>query len=233
MNQRPPWRHLALCSLAVASGLAEAGERAQQRMVERHAEALSFPALVDRCRRIPEFHSAPFEAELAQWRERRAATLAEAASLVERLAAAQGQSRERIDTAIRDQAERQHTAADAETLAYTCRKLRFTLRGEPELPVRGATLDEDTRREVIDELLPVATTLMACEAPERIDVRPAPPAVLRGDASSAAAIADRVEMWNVIGCGKTLDVELNLRFPAGEPPTFALGFPRTAVPAAR
>ena len=59
------------------------------------------------------------------------------------------------------------------------------------------------------------------------------PAVLRGDASSAAAIADRVEMWNVIGCGKALDVELSLRFPEGDPPTFALGFPRTALPAAR
>ena len=213
--------------------MVEAGERAQQRLVERHAETLTFPALADRCRRLPEFRDAPFEAELAQWRQRRAATLAEAASLVERLAAAQSQSREAIDVAIREQAERQHDRADADTLAYTCSKLRFTLRGEPVLPVRGAALDEDTRREVIDELLPVATKLMACEIPERIDVRAAPPAVLRGDASSAAALADRVEMWNVIGCGKALDVELSLRFPAGDPPTFALGFPRTALPAAR
>lgn len=213
--------------------MVEAGERAQQRLVERHAEALTFPALADRCRRLPAFRDAPYEAELAQWRQRRAATLAEAALLVERLAAAQSQSREAIDAAIREQAERQHDSADADTLAYTCGKLRFTLRGEPVLPVRGAALDEDTRREVIDELLPVATKLMACEMPERIDVRAAPPAVLRGDASSAAAIADRVEMWNVIGCGKALDVELSLRFPAGDPPTFALGFPRTALPAAR
>jgi len=213
--------------------MVEAGERAQQRLVERHAETLTFPALAERCRRLPAFRDAPFEAELAQWRQRRAATLAEAASLVERLAAAQSQSRETIDAAIREQAERQHDRADADTLAYTCSKLRFTLRGEPVLPVRGAALDEDTRREVIDELLPVATKLMACEMPERIDVRAAPPAVLRGDASSAAAIADRVEMWNVIGCGKALDVELSLRFPAGDPPTFALGFPRTALPAAR
>jgi len=213
--------------------MVEAGERAQQRLVERHAEALAFPALVDRCRTLPAFRDAPFEAELAQWRQRRAGTLAEAASLVERLAAAQSQPREAIDAAIREQAERQHAGADAETLAYTCEKLRFTLRGEPVLPVRGATLDEDTRRAVIDELLPVATKLMACETPERIDVRAAPPAVLRGDASSAAAIADRVEMWNVIGCGKALDVELSLRFPEGDPPTFALGFPRTALPAAR
>lgn len=213
--------------------MVEAGERAQQRLVERHAETLTFPALADRCRRLPAFRDAPFEAELAQWRQRRAATLAEAASLVERLAAAQSQPREAIDAAIREQAERQHDSADADTLAYTCSKLRFTLRGEPVLPVRGAALDEDTRREVIDELLPVATKLMACEIPERIDVRAAPPAVLRGDASSAAAIADRVEMWNVIGCGKALDVELSLRFPAGDPPTFALGFPRTALPAAR
>ncbi|WP_397572765.1 hypothetical protein [Silanimonas sp.] len=211
----------------------QAGERAQQRLVERHAETLTFPALADRCRRLPAFRDAPFEAELAQWRQRRATTLAEAAALVERVAAAQSQSRESIDAAIREQAERQHAGADAETLAYTCDKLRFTLRGEPVLPVRGAALDEDTRREVIDELLPVATKLMACEAPERIDVRAAPPAVLRGDASSAAAIADRVEMWNVIGCGKALDVELSLRFPEGDPPTFALGFPRTALPAAR
>lgn len=213
--------------------MVEAGERAQQRLVERHAEALTFPALADRCRRLPAFRDAPYEAELAQWGQRRAATLAEAALLVERLAAAQSQSREAIDAAIREQAERQHDSADADTLAYTCGKLRFTLRGEPVLPVRGAALDEDTRREVIDELLPVATKLMACEMPERIDVRAAPPAVLRGDASSAAAIADRVEMWNVIGCGKALDVELSLRFPAGDPPTFALGFPRTALPAAR
>ena len=213
--------------------MVEAGERAQQRLVERHAEAITFPALVDRCRTLPAFRDAPFEAELAQWRQRRAETLAEAASLVERLAAAQSQPREAIDAAIREQAERQHDSADADTLAYTCSKLRFTLRGEPVLPVRGAALDEDTRREVIDELLPVATKLMACEMPERIDVRAAPPAVLRGDASSAAAIADRVEMWNVIGCGKALDVELSLRFPAGDPPTFALGFPRTALPAAR
>ena len=213
--------------------MVEAGERAQQRLVERHAEALAFPALVDRCRTLPPFREAPFDDELAQWRQRRAGTLAEAASLVERLAAAQSQPREAIDAAIREQAERQHAGADAETLAYTCEKLRFTLRGEPVLPVRGATLDEDTRRAVIDELLPVATKLMACETPERIDVRAAPPAVLRGDASSAAAIADRVEMWNVIGCGKALDVELSLRFPEGDPPTFALGFPRTALPAAR
>ncbi|GAB3735176.1 hypothetical protein GCM10028794_14370 [Silanimonas algicola] len=219
--------------LLVQPGVLEAGERAQQRLVERHAEAITFPALVGRCRGLPEFRDAPFEAELAQWRQRRAETLAEAASLIERLAAAQSQSREAIDAAIREQAGRQHERADADTLVYTCSKLRFTLRGEPVLPVRGATLDEDTRREVIDELLPVATKLMACESPERIDVRGAPPAVLRSDASSAAAIADRVEMWNVIGCGKALDVELSLRFPDGEPPTFALGFPRTAAPAAR
>lgn len=224
-------------ALALAVALAPAGagasERAQQRLVERHAESVTFPALVERCRTLPALRDAPLDAELAQWRQRRAATLAEASALIERLAAAQGQSREEIDAAIREQAERQRAAADAETLAYTCEKLRFTLRGEPALPVRGATLDEDTRREVIDELLPVATKLMACATPEHIDVRAAPPAVLRGDASSASAIADRVEMWNVIGCGKALDVELSLRFPPGEPPTFALGFPRTAMPAQR
>ena len=232
MTSRAGWGALALLLFGLPAML-QAGERAQQRLVERHAEALTFPALVARCQALPAFREAPFEAELDQWRQRRAATLTEAAALVERLAADQSQSREAIDTAIREQAERQHADADAETLAYTCRKLRFTLRGEPVLPVRGATLDEDTRRDVIDELLPVATKLMACESPERIDVRAAPPAVLRGDASSAAAIADRVEMWNVIGCGKALDVELSLRFPDGEPPTFALGFPRTALPAAR
>lgn len=223
----------ASIALLVLPAMLQAGERAQQRLVERHAESLTFPALAERCRTLPTFRNAPFEAELGQWQQRRAATLVEAGALVERVAAAQSQSRESIDAAIREQAERQYAGADAETLAYTCDRLRFTLRGETVVPVRGATLDEDTRREVIDELLPVATTLMACEAPERIDVRPAPPAVLRGDASSAAAIADRVEMWNVIGCGKALDVELSLRFPEGEPPTFALGFPRTAVPAAR
>ncbi len=232
MRARPKALGVAALMLAVPM-LGHAGERAQQRLVERHAEALTFPALVDRCRTLPQFREAPFDAELAQWRQRRAATLAEAAALVERVAAAQSQTRESIDAAIREQAGRQHAGADADTLAYTCDKLRFTLRGEPVLPVRGATLDEDTRREVIDEILPVATKLMACETPERIDVRAAPPAVLRGDASSAAAIADRVEMWNVIGCGKALDVELSLRFPAGDPPTFALGFPRNALPATR
>lgn len=215
---------------ALGASQAHASERAQQRLVERHAEGLTFPALIDRCRRLPAFRDAPFDAELAQWQQRRAATLAEAAALIDRVASAQGPSRETIDAAIRAGAAKQQAAADAETLAYTCTNLRHTLRGEPVLPVRGATLDEDTRREVIDELLPVATKLMACAAPERIDVRAAAPPVLRGDASSAAAIADRVEMWNVIGCGKALDVELSLRFPPGEPPTFALGFPRTAVP---
>lgn len=224
---------LVVAVLLAASAPLHAGERAQQRLVERHAESLTFPALVDRCRTLAAFRDAPFEAELAQWRQRRAATLAEAAALVEHVAAAQSQTRDSIDAAIREQAERQYASADAATLAYTCEKLRFTLRGEPTVPVRGTTLDEDTRREVIDELLPVAATLMACEQPDRIDVRAAPPAVLRGDASSAAAIADRVEMWNVIGCGKALDVELSLRFSEGEPPSFALGFPRTTTPAPR
>jgi hypothetical protein len=46
-----------------------------------------------------------------------------------------------------------------------------------------------------------------------------------------SALADRVEMWNLIGCGRSLDIEVSLRFPEGEPPTFALGFPRSAAPA--
>ena len=224
---------IATTAVFCLPSMLEAGERAQQRLVERHAEALSFPALVTRCQGLAGFRDAPLEAELVAWRTRRAETLAQAGAMVEQLAAAQGQTRASVDAAIREQTGRQQAAADAETLAYTCERLRFTLRGEPYLPVRGATLDEDTRREVLDELLPVARKLMACEAPDRIDVRAAPPAVLRADASSAAAIADRVEMWNVIGCGKALDVELSLRFPEGEPPTFALGFPRTALPAAR
>ncbi|MGL6290816.1 MAG: hypothetical protein ACRC2H_09035 [Silanimonas sp.] len=223
----------SLATLALFPATTLAGERAQQRLVERHAESLAFPALIERCRTLPAFRDAPFDEELAQWRTRRAATLADAAALVENLATAQGKTRTDIDAAIREQATTQHAAAAVETLAYTCGRLRPTLRGEPVVPVRGATLDEDSRREVLDELLPVATKLMACETPERIDVRGAPPPVLRGDASSAAVIADRVEMWNVIGCGKALDVELSLRFPDGEPPTFALGFPRTTVPAQR
>lgn len=217
-------------AVALAAGPAVAAERAQQRLVERHAESVTFPALVERCGALPAFRQAPLRAELAQWRQRRAATLSEAAELVDRLASAQGQTRADVDAAIRRSAATQQATADAETLAYTCTKLRYTLRGEPAVPVRGGTLDEDTRRDVLDELLPVATKLMACESPERIDVRGAPPAVLRGDASSAAAIADRVEMWNVVGCGRALDVELSLRFPPGEPPTFALGFPRTTTP---
>jgi hypothetical protein len=222
---------VALAVFGSAPAFAEAprapGERAQQRLVERHAESLAFPGLVVRCRSLPAFRDAPMDAELAQWRQRRGATLAEASALLDRIAAAQGQSRTAIDAAIGEQAAKQHAEADAETLAYTCTRLRATLRGEPYLPLSGATLDEDTRREVLDALLPVAAKLMACEAPERIEVRAAPPPVLRVDASSAAALADRVEMWNVIGCGKALDVELSLRFPEGDPPTFALGFPRS------
>jgi hypothetical protein len=210
-----------------------AGERMQQRLVERHAEGLLFPRLVERCKALPELRDAPLAEELAQWRQRRAGTLAEAAALVEGIASAQGQAREAIDAAILAQGERQHAAAEATTLAWTCQRLRATLRGEPYLPMQGSTLDEDTRREVLDELLPVATRLLACETPERITVRPAPPPALRTDASSAAALADRVEMWEVSGCGKRLEVELSLRFPEGEPPAFALGLPRTALPAAR
>ena len=217
--------------LAFTAASAAASERAQQRLVERHAESLAFPALVERCLARPAFKGAPMRDELAQWRQRRATTLAEAAALLDRIAAAQGKSRTDIDTAIREQADKQHASADAATLDYTCARLRYTLRGEPVVPLRGTALDEDTRREIIDELLPVATKLMACEQLERIDARIAPPPVLRVDASSAAAIADRVELWNVVGCGKALDVELSLRFPEGEPPSFALGFPRTAAPA--
>lgn len=224
---------LALLAALVATPAQGAGERAQQRLVERHAESLAFPALVARCQALPAFRDAPLEAELAAWRQRRAATLAEAAAFVDRLAASQGQTRTAIDEAIRTKADARHAAADADTLAYTCGRLRLTLRGEPYVPLRGATVDEDTVREVLDQLLPVATTLAACETFDRIDVRQAPPPVLRADASSMAAHADRVEMWNVSGCGKALDVEVNWRFPDGDPPTFALGFPRTAAPAAR
>lgn len=223
---------IAACLLAgtgVDAAAPAMGERAQQRLVERHAESLAFPGLVERCLALPAFRDAPLAAELTQWRQRRGTTLAEASALLERIAAAQGQSRAAIDAAIGEQAAKQHAAADVETLTYTCTRLRSTLRGEPYLPMSGANLDEDTRREVLDALLPVAQKLMPCDAIERIEVRSAPPPVLRVDASSAAALADRVEMWNVIGCGKAMDVELSLRFPEGDPPTFALGFPRTPV----
>jgi len=220
-----------LLAVLLATMPLAASERAQQRLVERHAESLLFPLLVDRCRTLAALRDAPLDAELAGWRQRRATTLAEAAGLVESLAVAQGQSRAGIDAAIRAQGERQQAAADIGTLAFTCTRLRATLRGEPYLPMTGNTLDEDTRREVLDALLPVASTLMACETPAGIAVRPAPPPALRKDASSAAAMADRVELWTVNGCGTTLDVELSLRFPEGEPPTFALGFPRTAAAA--
>jgi len=220
----------ALACLALLPAVLIAGERQQQRLVERHAEALSFPVLVERCRSLPAFADAPWQTELAQWHERRAAILAEAAALVERIAASQGQGREAIDTAIRKQAEQRFASAEADTLAYTCGRLRLTLRGEPALPLTGNTLDEDTRAEVLDEIIPVASKLMACEALEGVRVRPAPPPILRPDASSMSALADRVEMWDVKGCGRSLDVEVSLRFPEGEPPTFALGFPRTARP---
>lgn len=235
MNRRPCLRSSTglLLGLLLAAAPLVASERAQQRLVERHAESLLFPLLVERCRTLPALRDAPLAAELAGWRQRRAATLAEAAALVENLATAQGQSRAGIDAAIREQGERQQATADAATLTFTCTRLRATLRGEPYLPMSGNTLDEDTRREVLDALLPVASTLMACETPAAIAVRPAPPAVLRKDASSAAAIADRVELWAVSGCGSTLDVELSLRFPVGEPPSFALGFPRTATAGSR
>lgn len=221
---------MVLALAAFGAGGASAGERQLQRLAERHAEALSFPVLAERCRTLPAFADAPWQAELAQWRERRAATLAEAAALVERIAASQGQGREAIDAAIRQQAGQRFAAAEADTLAYTCGRLRLTLRGEPALPLTGNTLDEDTRAELLDEIIPVATKLMACEALEGVRVRPAPPPILRTDASSMSALADRVEMWDVSGCGRTLDVEVSLRFPEGEPPTFALGFPRTARP---
>lgn len=224
----PPGAGVLLGVLLATAPLA-ASERSQQRLVERHAESVLFPLLVDRCRTLSALRDAPLDTELADWRQRRAATLAEAASLVEGLAAAQGQSRAGIDAAIRVRGERQQAAADIGTLDFTCTRLRTTLRGEPYLPMTGNTLDEDTRREVLDALLPVASTLMDCEAPSDVAVRPAPPPALRKDASSAATMADRVELWAVNGCGTTLDVELSLRFPEGEPPTFALGFPRTPV----
>ncbi len=220
-----------LCATTSAASAAVPSERAQQRLVERYAESLAFPALILRCRELPAFRATPFEAELTQWQQRRAASLADAATLVDRIAEAQNQTRATLDAAIRERAERQYAEANPDTLAYTCDRLRYTLRGEPVLPVTGATLDEDTRREVLDELLPVASKLMACDAPEHIDVRRAPPPMLRTDASSMVAFADRVELWKVVGCGKALDVELSLRFPANEPPTFALGFPRTTQPA--
>ena len=207
------------------------GERAQQRLVERHAESLAFPGLVERCLARPAFKGTPMRDELAQWRQRRAATLADGAALIERIATAHGKTRAEIDAAIREQVTKQQEGADVATLDDTCARLRHTLRGEPELPLSGTGLDEDTRREVLDQLLPVATKLMACERIERVDARIAPPPVLRVDASSASAIADRVELWNAIGCGKALDIEVNLRFPEGEPPSFALGFPRTTAPA--
>lgn len=220
----------ALACLALLPSALIAGERQQQRLVERHAEALSFPVLAERCRALPQFADAPWQAELAQWRQRRAATLAEAAALIERIAASQGQDREAVDTAIRQRAEQRFATAEADTLAYTCGRLRLSLRGEPALPLTGNTLDEDTRAEVLDEIIPVATKLMACEALEGVRIRPAPPPILRTDASSMSALADRVEMWDVHGCGRSLDVEVSLRFPEGEPPTFALGFPRTTRP---
>lgn len=225
-----------LSALALGSPAAQAasasgiGERMKQRLVERHAEALLFPALIERCRTLPELRDAPLAAELGQWRERRGGLLAEAKVVVEQLANAQGQQRAGIDEAIRKQALARLERADTAVLAYTCARLRHTLRGEPPLPLHGGTLDEDTQRELLDQLLPVAGKLMDCASPERIEVRPAPPAALRRNASSLAGLADRVELWYVAGCGKTLEVEVSLRFPAGEPPTFALGFPRTAPP---
>lgn len=217
--------------MALPNAASAAGERALQRLAERHAEALAFPALVDRCAALDAGTKVEWAEALQQWQSRRAETLAEAAQLIDRLATSQGQTREAVDAAIREQADARNAAADVETLRYTCKQLHFTLRGEPVVPVLGAQIDEDTRREILDELLPVASKLMPCEQPERILVRGAPPAVLRFDATSVSALADRVEMWNVIGCGRSLDVELSLRFPDGDPPTFALGFPRTATPA--
>ena len=228
-------RRTATATLVIAALLATsivpAGQRAQLRLVERHAETITFPMLVERCKARPAFRAAPWAEDLAQWRARRAAVQAEGRALVEAAARAAGSDLGTVGDSIREQAAAQR--GDDATLDYTCGRLGQTLRGEPWVPLRGNTLDEDTVREVLDELLPVAAKLMPCDRLDRIDIRPAPPPVLRADASSAAAIADRVEMWNAFGCGRSMDIELSLRFPDGEPPTFALGFPRTALPAAR
>jgi hypothetical protein len=221
-----------LVVLATFALAAMAGPRAQQRLAERYAEILVFPALVQRCQALPELSAAPWAAELAQWRERRKTVHSEANALIASIAAAQNKATSEIDAAISAQSKARYGAADAETLAFTCKRLRTTLRGEPYLPLRGRVeLDEDSQREILDELLPVGQKLMACDSPESILVRPAPPPVLRTDATSMSALADRVEMWNLIGCGRSLDIEVSLRFPEGEPPTFALGFPRSAAPA--
>lgn len=223
----------AFAGLLLSGGAAPpacASERAQQRLVERHAESVVFPGLVERCRALPAFSSAPWAAELSQWLQRRAQVLGEARALVQALAEANGQTLAALDARIAEQAGARDAAAAADALAFTCGRLRFTLRGEPYVPMAGAAdLDEDTVRGVLGQLLPVAQKLMPCDAVESIEVRPAPPPVLRVDASSTAALADRVQMWNAVGCGKAMDVEVSLRFPAGEPPTFALGFPRSAA----
>ena len=220
----------ALAAMLLAAPPASPSERAQQRLVERHAESVVFPALVERCRALPAFRRAPWAAELSQWRQRRAQVHGEARALVKALAEANGQTLAALDARIAAQTGARDAAADADTLGFTCERLRFTLRGEPYVPMTGAAdLDEDTLRSVLDQLLPVAQKLIPCDEIERIEVRPAPPPVLRVDASSAAALADRVQMWNAVGCGKAMDVEVSLRFPQAEPPTFALGFPRSAA----
>jgi len=220
----------ATCALPALAALA--GARSQQRLAERYAETLVFPALVQRCQALPEFGAAPWTAELLQWHERRKALHAQATALIASLAASQGKTAAEIDAAISAQSKIRYDAADAATLSYTCSRLRPTLRGEPYLPLRGSVaLDEDSQREILDQLLPVGQKLMACDSPDYVLVRPAPPPILRTDATSMSALADRVEMWKLMGCGRTLDIEVSLRFPEGEPPTFALGFPRSSASA--
>lgn len=219
-----------LALLALPAG-ATGSEATRQRLVERYAESVSFPLLAKRCAALPGEAASRWEADLATWRQRRAAVLAEATALVDTLAVESGTPRAQMDAAIARQSEARHAAATADDLRFTCQRLGKTLRGEPWLAMRGSSaLDEDSQREVLDQMLPVATTLMACDAIARLAVDAAPPATLRRDPSAASRLADRVEMWNLEGCGKRLDVELSLRFFPDEPPAFSMAFPRRATP---
>lgn len=217
--------------LAATPAWAAGGEAAQQRLVERYAETVAFPLLVERCAGRAGQNPTQWRSDLAQWRQRRDSVLAEATALVDALARESGTPRATMDAAIASQSALRHDAASPEDLDFTCQRLGRTLRGEPWLPTRGLTaLDEDSQREVLDQMLPVAITLMACEAIEGVEITAAPPPTLRRDPSEASRLADSVEMWNLAGCGKRLDVELSLRFFPDDPPAFSMAFPRRATP---
>lgn len=207
-----------------------AGEAAQQRQVERFAESVSFPSLIDRCIAMAPAQDR-LRTALTAWQARRNADIAAGLHVVTKAAEAQQQTLGTIETAIRTQALARFDAAAPADQAYTCERLQHTLAGTLPVPLSGDTrLDEDSQRELFDELLPVGRQLMQCEAPEALQVTPGPPPLLRPADTATRTPADAVEIWTLRGCGKALPVEVSLRFFPDDPPAYSMAFPRRATP---